>query len=114
MAPSGRTDGLLVVDSMVDVEAGDECVVSIRPEQIQVMGDTTGTGPNMFPGTVLTRLFTGECMDYQILLGTNTLRCRTSASERFSTGKPITLSLPAHHCIALRRSMIGDNQDTSG
>jgi iron(III) transport system ATP-binding protein len=108
------TDGLLVVDSMVDVEAGDVCVVSIRPEQIQVMGDTTGTGPNMFPGTVLTRLFTGECMDYQILLGTNTIRCRTSASERFSTGKPITLSLPAHHCIALRRSMIGDNQDTSG
>jgi iron(III) transport system ATP-binding protein len=107
------TDGLLVVDSMVDVEAGDECVVSIRPEQIQVMGDTTGTGPNMFPGTVLTRLFTGECMDYQILLGTNTIRCRMSASERFSTGKPITLSLPAHHCIALRRSMIGDSQDTS-
>jgi iron(III) transport system ATP-binding protein len=101
-------DGMLTVDSMVGLQSGDECVVSIRPEQIQVMRDTTGRGQNIFPGTVVTRLFTGECMDYQIQLGTETIRVRTAASERFSTGKPITLSLPAEHCIALRRDTIGD------
>jgi iron(III) transport system ATP-binding protein len=106
------TDGVLMVDNMVDLHNGDQCVVSIRPEQIRVMGDTTGTGPNMFAGTVLTRLFTGECMDYQIQLGSTTIRCRTPASQRYSTGKPITVSMPSEHCIALRRNMIGDHNDT--
>jgi iron(III) transport system ATP-binding protein len=106
-------DGTLAVDSMMGLQSGDECVVSIRPEQIQVMRDTTGSGQNIFPGTVVTRLFTGECMDYQIQLGTDTIRVRTAASERFSTGKPITLSLPAEHCIALRRDTIGDTIEPS-
>jgi iron(III) transport system ATP-binding protein len=106
-------DGTLIVDSMVGLDDGNECVVSIRPEQIQVMADTTPTGPNMFSGTIVTRLFTGDCMDYQIRIGNDTIRCRTSAAQRFSTGKPITLSLPPEHCIALRRNTIGDSNDTS-
>jgi iron(III) transport system ATP-binding protein len=101
-------DGTLMVDSVVGLGNGDDCVVSIRPEQIQVMADTTATGPNMFPGTVVTRLFTGECMDYQIRLGNDTVRCRTPAIQRYSTGKPITLSLPPEHCIALRRNTTAD------
>jgi iron(III) transport system ATP-binding protein len=106
-------NGELYVNSMVDVGIDDECVVSIRPEQIQVMADSTPIGPNMFSGAVATRLFTGDCMDYQITVGGETLRCRTPASRRFSTGKPITLSLPSEHCIALRRNMIGDRPDSS-
>lgn len=106
-------NGELYVNSMVDVGVDDECVVSVRPEQVQVMADSTPTGPNMFSGTVATRLFTGDCMDYQISVGAETLRCRTPASQRFSTGKPITLSLPSEHCIALRRNMIGDRPENS-
>jgi iron(III) transport system ATP-binding protein len=107
------SDGVLRVDNMVGLKNGDSCVVSIRPEQIRVIGDTTGTGPNMFAGNVLTRLFTGECMDYQIQLGNDTIRCRTPASERYSTGKPVTVSMPSEHCIALRRNMIGDIDETT-
>ncbi len=106
-------NGELFVNSMVDVGAGDDCVVSIRPEQIQVMADTTPTGPNMFSGTIATRLFTGDCMDYQISVGTETIRCRTPASQRFSTGKPVTISLPSEHCIALRRNTIGDRPENT-
>lgn len=106
-------NGRLFVNSMVDVGTGDDCVVSIRPEQIQVMADTTPTGPNMFSGIIATRLFTGDCMDYQISIGNETLRCRTPASQRFSTGKPITISLPSEHCIALRRNMIGDRPENT-
>jgi ABC-type Fe3+/spermidine/putrescine transport system ATPase subunit len=97
-------DGTLVVDNTVDLGDGDDCVVSIRPEQVQVLPDTTGSGPNYFPGTVVNRLFTGECMDYQIQIGADTIRCRTAASLRIGTGKPVTLSLPPEHCIALRRN----------
>jgi TOBE domain len=86
-------------------------VVSVRPEQIQMLVDTTASGPNLFAGTILTRLFTGECMDYEIQVGNQTIRCRTPASQRFSTGKPITVSMPSEHCIALRRNMIGDNNE---
>jgi iron(III) transport system ATP-binding protein len=106
-------NGQLFVNSMLDVRTGDDCVVSIRPEQIQVMPDTTPTGPNMFSGTVITRLFTGDCMDYQVNIGNDTLRCRTPASQRFSTGKPITLSLPSEHCIALRRTTIGERPENT-
>jgi iron(III) transport system ATP-binding protein len=101
-----RTDnGDLVVETLTDLRAGDACVVSVRPEQVQMVNqDTVRSGTNVLAGTIANRLFTGESMDYQVEVGSETIRCRTGASQRMSTGKPVQLVLPAEHCIALRRT----------
>jgi iron(III) transport system ATP-binding protein len=100
-------NGDMVVDSLVDVRIGDQCIVSVRPEHIEVMEqDTLAAGPNVLEGTIANRLFTGEAMDYQVKVGDEMIRCRTPASQRMSTGKPVTLLLPPQRCIALRRNVV--------
>jgi iron(III) transport system ATP-binding protein len=96
----------LAVETLVDLHAGDACVVSVRPEQVEIVSqDTVPSGPNVLAGIIANRLFTGESMDYQVEVGSETIRCRTGASQRLSTGKPVQLVLPAEHCIALRRNV---------
>ena len=80
---------------------GDRCIVSIRPEHIEMVGDLSGTTSNTFSGLVEARLFTGESMVYRVRLAEGALSCRTSADLRFSTGKPVSLHLPTSHAIAL-------------
>ena len=110
VAPNGggtvRTDnGELTVQTLVDLSQGDSCIVSVRPEHVTIVQqDDVRSGPNALAGTIVNRLFTGEAMDYQVEVGEATVRCRTTASQRLSTGKPVQLMLPPEHCIALRRS----------
>ncbi|KWX69062.1 ABC transporter ATP-binding protein [Mycobacterium sp. NAZ190054] len=105
-----RTEnGELTVETLIEVGEGDKCVVSVRPEQIEVIQqDSARAGSNVLDGTVANRLFTGEAMDYQVSVGSTTLRCRTGASQRLGTGKPVQLVLPPQHCIALRRNVVTD------
>jgi iron(III) transport system ATP-binding protein len=100
------TFGPLAVSSVTGVDVGDECVVSIRPEHVEMLKPeaVSGDGVNTWKGSVQTRLFMGEVMDYQILLGDLVLRCRSSAFERFSTGDDVGVLLDPERCIALPRA----------
>ena len=99
------TNGDLSVETLVELSQGDSCIVSVRPEQVQIVAqDTARSGPNVLAGTITNRLFTGEAMDYQVEVGTETIRCRTTAGQRLGTGKPVQLVLPPEHCIALRNT----------
>jgi iron(III) transport system ATP-binding protein len=95
----------LAVSSVTGVDVGDDCVVSIRPEHVEMLKPdaVSGDRANAWKGTVQTRLFMGEVMDYQISLGDLVLRCRSSAFERFSTGDDVGVLLDAERCIALPR-----------
>ena len=94
-------DGPLLVQSVIGVGEGDRCIVSIRPEHIEMLGDVSSNAPNTFSGLVEARLFTGESMVYRVGLAEGALSCRTPADLRFSTGKPVSLHLPMSHSIAL-------------
>ena len=94
-------DGQISVSSAIGVDAGDRCIVSIRPEHIELLGDVSGNGHNTFTGQVEARLFTGESMVYRVRLAQGELSCRTAADRRYSSGKPVTLRLPVEYLIAL-------------
>jgi iron(III) transport system ATP-binding protein len=94
-------DGPILVGSMVHVGVGDKCMVSIRPEHVEVLSETSAKGTNVFTGTVRARAFTGEAMVYQVSLPGGLLNCRTAATTRYSSNKPINLHLPVSHSIAL-------------
>jgi iron(III) transport system ATP-binding protein len=94
-------DGPIVVASAAGVRENDRCIVSIRPEHIEVLGDGSDSGTNCFSGEVAARLFTGESMVYRVTLPHSEISCRTPAALRYSSGKPVTLHLPVEHAIAL-------------
>src|SRR3954470_3892841 len=86
-------NGPIVVSAAMGVSENDRCMVSIRPEHIEVLGDGSESGTNCFSGEVAARLFTGESMVYRVTLPHGELNCRTPAALRYSTGKPVTLHL---------------------
>ncbi len=94
-------DGPLLAGSAVGVDIGDRCIVSVRPEHIEVLGDGSASGTNCFSGEIAARLFTGESMVYRVTLANGEINCRTPAAIRYSSGKPVTLHLPVEHAIAL-------------
>ena len=94
-------DGPMLVGSVVGVGVGERCRVSIRPEHIEILGDSSSSGRNIFTGIVRARAFTGEAMVYQISLANGIISCRTAAALRLSSGKPVALHLPMAHAIAL-------------
>lgn len=94
--------GPLHVCKTAELKVGDRCAVSIRPEHIQVLTNDGHTRPvNVWSGSIKTRLFVGEVMDYQIEVGESAIRCRTPASLAIPTGRPVGLYLPPEHCAAL-------------
>ena len=94
-------NGPIVVSAAVGIKEKERCMVSIRPEHIEVLGDGSESGTNCFSGEVAARLFTGEAMVYRVKLGDGELSCRTPAAVRYSSGKPVTVHLPAEHAIAM-------------
>jgi iron(III) transport system ATP-binding protein len=94
-------DGPLLVGSAVGVRENERCIVSVRPEHIEVLGDDSGSGTNWFSGEIRARLFTGESMVYRVKLAHDELSCRTPAALRYSSGKPVTVHVPPAHAIAL-------------
>jgi iron(III) transport system ATP-binding protein len=94
-------NGQVMVGQAVDVGPGHKCVLSVRPEHIEVLADAAGDGTNVFSGHVKARLFTGEAMVYQITVPNGEVSVRTPAEVRYSTAKPVVLRLPREHCIAL-------------
>ena len=94
-------DGPLLAASAIGVGVGERCIVSVRPEHIEVLGDGSANGVNCFSGEIAARLFTGESMVYRVTLANGEISCRTPAAVRYSSGKPVTLHLPVQHAIAL-------------
>jgi iron(III) transport system ATP-binding protein len=97
------TSGPLAVARITGVDVGQPCIVSIRPEHVEMLklGATSEGEPNTWKGTVQNRLFMGEVMDYQVLVGDVMLRCRSSVFERFSTGEDVLVRLDPQRCVAL-------------
>jgi iron(III) transport system ATP-binding protein len=101
------TPGALHVGRADRLNPGQPCSVSVRPEHLRLSDQSEareaplGVLSNDWDADVRTRLFMGEFMDYQLAIDGLLLRCRTPASQRWSTGKPVSVHIPPEHSIAL-------------
>jgi iron(III) transport system ATP-binding protein len=87
-------DGPLVLESSADVPVGDEVVVSIRPEAVEVSPTSrAGEVPNEWKGTVLTRAFLGEAVDHVVQVGEHEIRTRGNPSVSIEQGTDVYLRL---------------------
>jgi ABC-type Fe3+/spermidine/putrescine transport system ATPase subunit len=91
--------GLLVGSSGIDLAAGTEVTVSIRPEQIQLAeGASDTTAPGVWTGKVHALMFLGDTVDHRVQVGDVELQVRATASRQLPAGTEVTVTLPTEAC----------------
>ena len=89
----------------VDVlEPGMKVVISVRPEDIQLSESRPSGGGNVLEGTVDTKVFLGESVDFQVKVKERALLARAHPSLGTRVGQPIYLSLNPEKCVALKET----------
>ncbi|MGH8724478.1 MAG: ABC transporter ATP-binding protein [Burkholderiales bacterium] len=94
--------GELRVRGAEPLAAGTRVVVSVRPEDI-VLSETRPQGENVLQGTVHTKVFLGESVDFEVKIASRTLLSRAHPSLGTRVGHPIHLSLDPEKCVALKQ-----------
>ena len=95
--------GELKVHAVDALEEGARVVISVRPEDIQLSESRPQAG-NVLQGTVDTKVFLGESVDFQVKVGERPLLSRAHPSLRTQVGHPIFLSLDPEKCVALKET----------
>jgi len=99
-----RTGGRqLVVPACEGAQAGQELLVFIRPNDIELLPAGAETGDNWFAGTVQKLTYLGDKIDYRIAFGAGLeLRVQTDGKVRFAAGDAVKVRLPSTQCRLVR------------
>lgn len=94
--------GPITVVNCDDCKVGDRVIVSLRPENILVF-DTkpSSVEVNVFEGTIYSKVFLGETLDFQIKFGEQILLARVHPSHYAPVGSKIYFTVDPARCIAL-------------
>lgn len=88
---SVETDhGKLLVRTETEASVGDEVVLSMRPESLELI-DGEAPGLNTLSGEVLTRSFLGDAIDHIVRVGDAEFRVRTNPSVSIAPGATVRL-----------------------
>jgi len=93
--------GLLRSLSVDTVRPGDAVVLSIRPEDVQLLEHKPASDINVLHGTVDQKVFLGEALDWQVRIGNRTVLSRTHPSIRTPIGQPTYAHIDAAKCVAM-------------
>jgi iron(III) transport system ATP-binding protein len=96
--------GELSVRAVDALEPGMKVVISVRPEDIRLSESRPASGPNVLEGTVDTKVFLGESVDFQVKVKDRALLSRAHPSLGTRVGHPIYLSLDPEKCVALKET----------
>src|ERR1044071_5746064 len=94
----------LVVRAGDALEPGAKVVISVRPEDIRLSESRPQDGRNVLEGTVDTKVFLGESVDFRVKVKDRVLQSRAHPSLGTRVGHPIYLSLDAEKCVALKET----------
>lgn len=106
----GRADGSLMVGTRAgvltclpsrDQPDGQEVLVSIRPEYVQIGASRADSGTNVLKGTVKAAVFLGEYADCLVEVAGHELHVRAHPSLRLEPGQRVYLTLPMEQCVAV-------------
>ena len=96
----GTALGELTAAASDALRPGDAVTLSIRPEDI-ALSEERPEGSNVWAGTVSTKVFLGDIVDFQVGVGSQLVLARAPTSLRTPVGDPIYLSISTEKCIAL-------------
>jgi iron(III) transport system ATP-binding protein len=93
--------GELIARSERALSTGELVTVSVRPENVELLETKPEVGTNVFPGTVDSKVFQGDFVDFQIRACGMNLFARTHPSLRTPVGEAVHMRLDADKCIVL-------------
>jgi iron(III) transport system ATP-binding protein len=96
--------GELKARAVDPLEQGMKVVISVRPEDIQLSETRPHGGDNVLEGTVDTKVFLGESVDFQVKVKERALLSRAHPSLGTRVGHPIYMSLNPEKCVALKET----------
>jgi iron(III) transport system ATP-binding protein len=88
------------VDSL---KTGEEVVLSIRPEDVE-LSESRRDGENVYQATVDQKVFLGEVVDFQIMIGRRSVQSRAHPSLRAPVGASLYVRIDPEKCVALKAS----------
>lgn len=92
------SQGELVVPSAAELPTGTRVTVSVRPEHITLLGNTSEPRLNVFRAEVLARGFMGEAVEHELQIGDLRLRMRCNPSVSIPAGNEVMVELPSEWC----------------
>jgi iron(III) transport system ATP-binding protein len=93
--------GELIARSERALSTGELVTVSVRPENVELLETKPEVGTNVFPGTVDSKVFQGDFVDFQIRACGMNFLARTHPSLRTPVGEAVRMRLDADKCIVL-------------
>jgi iron(III) transport system ATP-binding protein len=88
----------------IETLSADEIVtVSLRPEDVE-LSESPKDGENAWEGTVYQKVFLGESVDFQVMVGEHQLQCKAHPSLRTRVEEKIYLRADPEKCVALKRN----------
>jgi iron(III) transport system ATP-binding protein len=87
-------NGVLYLETQADVPVGQEAVVSIRPEAVELSRESRASVvANEWHGTVVARAFLGDAVDHVVAVGKYEMRARVNPSVSIEPGTQVYLQL---------------------
>src|SRR5262245_8274322 len=83
------------------VAAGQDVLVSARPEDFTLSDQPAGDGLNALTGKVSHRVFLGEVVDYLVDAGDAEIRIRSKPEAEFQIGQAVHIGVSPQKCVAL-------------
>jgi iron(III) transport system ATP-binding protein len=97
-----RTDeGEITCSALDGLTVGNNVVVVIRPESINLHPKKPAACDNLLEGKIGAAMFLGEYLDCTVELGKNMLQTHQRYTLQVRRGDPVWIELPAAECMAL-------------
>ena len=95
--------GALKARGVDTLKSGEEIVLSIRPEDIE-LSERRQDGENTYEATVDQKVFLGEFVDFQVRIGSRSVQSRAHPSLRTRVGEGLYVRIDPEKCVALKAS----------
>jgi iron(III) transport system ATP-binding protein len=97
----GSEIGALKARGVDSLKNGEEVVLSIRPEDIE-LSERRQDGENTYEATVDQKVFLGEFVDFQVVIGGRAVQSRAHPSLRTPVGGRLHVRIDPDKCVALK------------
>jgi len=105
-----RTDDNLIIraashTSVVSPQRGDEMLLSVRPEAMELRASGSSVGTNQLTGQVAASAYQGTFIEYEVQLAARTLKTHTvnpKGKALFRSGQEVTVTFAADDVVIVR------------
>jgi ABC-type Fe3+/spermidine/putrescine transport system ATPase subunit len=94
--------------------AGDNCMLGIRPEDVEIDGSAATDGPNLLNGTVISSDYVGEGFIHTVAASGESIRIKRHHKEAISKGDTVRLRFPPSQTVVVTPAESLISEDLEG